>query len=270
MSATARDPRALIRVLRGGATLDDLAPVDALAIGAHPDDIELGCGGTVATLVAQGRTVAFVHLTHGEAGTRGTPTQRDDEARQAAAALGVETVVQLDCGDGALRKDEIEIDALIAVVRRLHPELVLGPPPIDRHPDHRRAYHLVDDAMFYAGLRKRAPGLGGDAHRPALVVSYMQHDAFDPSFIVDVTDAWPRKMAALDAYESQIHPGDGGHGATGDDPPTKISSPSFRASVVGRAQHFGQMIGVDYGEPFWRRTPLAIRDPFVLVPRGLR
>ncbi len=149
----------------------------------------------------------------------------------------------LDCGDGGLRHGAAEEDALIAELRRLRPELVLGPTPADRHPDHGRAHRLVADACFYAGLRRRGAGA---PHRPAAVFSYMQHDPFVPSFIVDVTTAWATKERALDAYESQLHqprtaePGVGWATAPATTqvpvpaaPPaaTKVSSPEFRLAV---------------------------------------
>ncbi|MCZ6725851.1 MAG: bacillithiol biosynthesis deacetylase BshB1 [Acidobacteria bacterium] len=237
--------------------------LDVLAIGAHPDDVELGCGGTLATLVAAGRRVGILHLTRGEAGTRGTPEERQDEARSAAAALGVAAVEYLDCGDGRLNTDEDEEDALIAQLRRWRPEIVLGPPASDRHPDHGRAHRLVADASFYAGLARRGQG---EPYRPAAVFSFMQHDAFEPRFVVDVSAAWGQKLAALAAYRSQLHQAD----SEASGPPTKVASPEFRAAVEGRARHFGQLIGAEFGEPFWSRLPVAISDLMTLVPGGLR
>ncbi len=239
--------------------------LEVLAIGAHPDDIELGCGGMLALLANAGHRVGSLHLTSGEAGTRGTPDERREEAREAAKALGVSHVEFLDFGDGALRTGKDEEDVLIAVLRRLRPEMVLGPAQRDRHPDHGRAYRLVVDACFYAGLQKRNVG---QAHRPAAVFSYLQHDDARPSFIVDITETWAQKMAALDAYESQIHrPGRREQRA---EPQTKISSSMFRAAVEGRARHFGQQIGVEFGEPFLSAGPLAVQDPFSLISKGLR
>jgi len=128
--------------------------LDVLAIGAHPDDAELGCGGTLALLAQAGKRVGLLHLTAGEAGSRGTAESRRREAENAAAALGASELAFLDCGDGDLRRGTAEEDALIAELRRLRPELVLGPTPADRHPDHGRAHRLVADACFYAGLRR--------------------------------------------------------------------------------------------------------------------
>jgi bacillithiol biosynthesis deacetylase BshB1 len=237
--------------------------LDVLAIGAHPDDVELGCGGTLAALAAAGHQVGILHLTRGEAGTRGTPEAREAEARSAAAALGAAAVDFLNCGDGRLRSGDDEEDALIAKLRQWRPEIVLGPTPSDRHPDHGRAHRLVAAAAFYAGLARRGQG---EPHRPAAVFSYMQHDPFAPSFVVDVTAGWEGKLAALAAYESQLH--QPGRAASG--PPTKVASPEFRAAIEGRARHFGLLIGSEYGEPFWSPLPLAVRDPLMLAPGGRR
>jgi bacillithiol biosynthesis deacetylase BshB1 len=207
--------------------------------------------------------VGIVHLTRGEAGTRGTVEERRAEAEVAAAALRVQELVFLDCGDGALRTGPEEEDALIEVLRRYRPDLVFSPSPSDRHPDHGRAHRLVAAASYYAGLASRGDS---EPHRPAAVFSYMQHDPFEPSFIVDVTSTWQSKLEALAAYSSQLHQ----PGGSRDEPLTKVASPEFRAAVVGRAQHYGLAVGAAYGEPFWSRLPLAVADPWALVPGGLR
>ncbi len=237
--------------------------LDVLAVGTHPDDVELSCGGTVALLAEQGKKVGVLHLTRGELGTRGTPEEREVEARAAAAALGASAMTVLDCGDGALRRGKAEEDSLIEVLRDWRPEILLGPPASDRHPDHGRAHRLVADAAFYAGLARRGTG---EPHRPGAVFSYMQHDPFEPSFIVDVTRTWDRKIAALAAYDSQLYRPDSDR----DEPMTKVSSPEYFLAIEGRARHFGQMIGAAFGEPFWSRLPLAIGDVMGLLPRGLR
>jgi bacillithiol biosynthesis deacetylase BshB1 len=277
-----------------------MSKLDVLAIGPHPDDVELGCGGTLALAARQGRRVGILHLTRGERGTRGTPEQRLAEAEQAAAALGAVELAFLDCGDGALRHGEPEEEALIEVLRTWRPELVLGPPRHDRHPDHERGHRLVAAAAFYSGLQARGSRAMA-AHRPAAVFSYMQHRTFVPSFVVDVTVAWEAKLAALAAYRSQLYqPGGGGaaadsevSGATGghresrgqgisagaglakdsgagNGPATKVSSREFRLAVEGRARHFGQLIGAELGEPFWSPQPLAVADLLALLPGGPR
>lgn len=250
-----------------------------LAVGAHPDDVELGCGGTVALLAAAGHRVGILHLTRGEAGTRGSALERRREAEAAAGALGAAALLFLDCGDAALAHGREQEDALIAVLRRHRPEIVLGPTPSDRHPDHGRAHRLVRDACYYAGLAARAPAAAADPeaqpphpapHRPAAFHAYMQHDAFDPSFVVDVTSAWATKQRALDCYRSQLYqPGE--ERAAG--PETKVATRDFRLAMEGRARHFGNLIGAELGEPFWSPLPLAVPDAATLLalrPGGVR
>jgi bacillithiol biosynthesis deacetylase BshB1 len=218
--------------------------LDVLAIGAHPDDVELGCGATVALLARQGRRVGILHLTRGERGTRGTAEERLAEAERAASALGVADLAFLDTGDGGLRTGPAEEDALIEVLRTWRPDLVLGPAPSDRHPDHGRAQRLVEAACFYSGLANRgAAHPATAAHRPAAFFSYMQHDPFEPS----------------------VQPGERPSG-----PVTKVSTEDFSLMVEGRARHFGSLIGATFGEPFWNRLPLAVSDPFLLLPGGVR
>lgn len=249
--------------------------VDLLAVGAHPDDVELGCGGTLAKLAAAGRRVGILHLTCGEAGTRGTVAERRREAEAAAAVLGVAALDILDCGDGGLRTGAAEEDAVIEVVRRLRPEVVLAPPPADRHPDHGRAHALTAAACFYAGLagrRLRGTTAGLAPHRPAAVFHYMQHDPFEPDFVVDVSAHWETRRAALACYASQLHPAAGGRaeGADPGGPPTKVASRGFALALEGRARHFGFLIGAEHGEPFAGRLPLAVSDPLAVVPGGIR
>jgi bacillithiol biosynthesis deacetylase BshB1 len=253
--------------------IDGAETVDVLAVGAHPDDVELGCGGTLALLARQGRRVGIVHLTRGEAGSRGTPAVRRREAERAAETLGAAALEILDCGDGSLRTGPHEEDELIAVLRRLRPELVLGPPPVDRHPDHGRAHRLLAAACYYAGLAARGPRVSqSPPHRPGAVFSFMQHDSFEPDFVVDVSAAWETKLEALGCYESQLHRPGEGEGGDGEQhgPPTKIASREFALTIEGRARHWGLLIGAEYGEPFGSRLPLAVADPLALVPGGLR
>ena len=256
-----------------------MGPVDILAIGAHPDDVELGCGGTLAKLAAAGRRVGILHLTRGEAGTLGSPEQRRREAERAAEILGAADLAILDCGDGRLRTGPAEEELLIAELRRLRPELVFAPTPADRHPDHGRSHRLTVDACFYAGLAQRGPGAErrtGQAapHRPGAIFTYMQHDLFEPAFVVDVTATWAAKMAALDAYGSQLHPGGAeaslAAASASEGARTKVASREFRLAVEGRARHFGLLVGAELGEAFGILRPLAVADPWQLLPGGLR
>ncbi len=243
--------------------------LDILAFGPHPDDVELACGGTLARAVGNGRKVGIVHLTRGEMGTRGTPEERRREARRAAEILGVSAMEILDCGDGALRTGPEEEDRLIELVRRFRPDVVLGPPPRDRHPDHGRAHDLVEAACFYAGVGKRSPELG-PPHRPAVTFQYLLHDSYEPDFVVDVTDVWEVRTKAVSAYSSQVFQAGGDDGTGADEPPTKIASRDFWHAQEGRARHFGGLVGAAFGEAFLSRLPLAVGDVLDLVPGGIR
>ena len=154
------------------------------------------------------------------------------------------------------------------MLRTWRPDLVLSPTPHDRHPDHGRAHRLVEAAAYYAGLAGRAPNRGPVPHRPAVVFSYMQHDAFEPSFVVDVSADWATKVEALRAYRSQLNVAPEEQG--GDKPATKVSSREFWHAVEGRARHFGLMINAEMGEPFWSRLPLAVGNPMSILPGGIR
>lgn len=222
-----------------------------LAIGAHPDDVEIGCGATLAALVEAGARAGIVHLTSGEAGTRGSATIRRREAEEAASRLGVSELAFLDCGDGGLRTGRTEEDALIAVIRRLKPSLLLIPPAVDRHPDHERAHRLAKDAAFYAGLVRRSEGA---PHRPGRTLGYALHQAVEPTVIVDVEATWETKMHALDAYESQLAPRDARADAGG----TWVASAAFRAAIDARGRHYGALIGAAFGEPLSAHGPLAL------------
>lgn len=226
---------------------------DVLAVGAHPDDVELFMGGTVASLVRRGRRVAILDLTRGEMGTRGSAAGRKREAARAAKLLGAVARRTLDLGDGGLRTDRRAELEVAAAIRAFRPRLVLAPPKEARHPDHARAGRLVAEASFLAGLAKlRLPGA---PHRPDRVVHAMERNLFLPTFVVDVTDGWPAKMAAIRAFESQFHR----PGATG--PETFISRPEFLEEIEVRGRFFGSLVGVRYGEPFLSDLPPRLADP---------
>jgi bacillithiol biosynthesis deacetylase BshB1 len=227
-------------------------PVDVLAIAAHADDVELTCAGTLVALKARGRRFGLVDLTRGEMGTRGDAAVREREALAAAEILGAEFRETLDCGDGGLRPTRENELAVIDLIRRERPRLVLTSYPEDRHPDHARAGRLVADAAFYAGLRKLETS--HPAHRPQQTIFFSTAYLHAPTFIVDVTAAWPRRLEAIRAFSSQFHaPGS-------PEPQTMLSREPFLASIEARARHFGFMIGVEFGEGFMSRPP-RIDDP---------
>ena len=231
-------------------------PVDVLAFGPHPDDVELGCGGTLAALAARGRSFGIVDLTRGEMATRGTPELRAAEAAEAGRLLGARFRVNLDLGDGDLRTDRAAQLLVVEAVRRSRPRLVLAPLAEDRHPDHERAGRLVREASWYAGLAKLETGLA--AHRPDQVVFYAAYALLQPTFLVDVSASFETKRAALRAYASQFHaPGAPSSG----EPETYVSSKSFWDGVEARARAYGRIANVAYAEGFLAKAPPLLGDP---------
>ena len=227
--------------------------VEILAIAAHPDDIELGCAGTLIQWKARGGRFGIVNLTRGEMGTRGDAAIREREARRAAAILGAEFRETLDFGDGGLRQTRENELALIEVIRREKPRLILTSFPEDRHPDHRRAGELVTDAAFYAGLRKIETSL--PAHRPQQTIYFSSSYVHAPTFVVDVTPAMETRRAAIRAFASQFHD------PRSKEPATLLSTQGFLEAIEARARHFGYLIGVEFGEGFVSKRPPRIDDP---------
>ena len=219
------------------------------AWAAHPDDTEISCGGTIASLAKGGRKVAIVDLTRGEMGTRGTAKTREQEAVRAAEILGVAERVNLGLPDTGLANTREHQLAVIRELRRLRPAVCLINAPHDRHPDHGAAAKLLLDAFFYSGLAKiktrDAHGREQDPWRPSHVMHYMQDRKFEPDFIVDVTGTQPIKEKAILAFATQMNVED-----PGDEPETYISSTTFFEGLRARARHYGHMGGCEYGEPF--------------------
>jgi bacillithiol biosynthesis deacetylase BshB1 len=229
--------------------------VDILAFGPHPDDVELGAGGTLAGLASRGRTFGICDLTRGEMGTRGTPEIRSREAQEAARILGARFRETLDLGDGNLRTDREAELAVIDVVRRRRPRIVLAPWHEDRHPDHARAHRLVTSAAWYAGLKALATGAA--PHRPQQVVYFPASYDFSrpPAFLVDVTATFEKKLAAIRAYESQFLGGE-----RPGEPETYISSKGFFEGITARARVFGRMANMAYAEAFQSALPPRLED----------
>jgi bacillithiol biosynthesis deacetylase BshB1 len=233
--------------------------VHIIAFGSHADDVELGCGGTLLEAVRRGQGVGIVDLTRGEMGTRGAPETRRQESLESARKIGAAFRESLDFGDGNLRAGREEELALIRLIRRWKPSILLAPWPDDRHPDHTRTGRLVTDAWFYAGLARIETG--EPAHRPDIVAYYIQNYQQPPSFVVDVTSSFDAKMDAVRTYKSQFHdPGSS-------EPVTFIAKESFLPMIEARARHFGALIGVDYGEAFVTKQPPRV-DDLVAAYRG--
>jgi bacillithiol biosynthesis deacetylase BshB1 len=226
--------------------------VDILFFGAHPDDVELACGGLAAKSVKEGRPVGIIDLTRGELGTRGTPQTRKREAANAARALGASFREQLDFGDGELRTGREQELQVIDRIRRHRPAVVVVSYPDERHPDHVRTGQIVTDASFYAGLKSLRTE--HPAHRPQAVIYYLQNYMLEPSFIVDVSAHWKAKMRAVAAFKSQFYD------PKSNEPNTILSSPEFLDVIEARGRHFGAMIGARYGEPFVTKQPPRVDD----------
>jgi N-acetylglucosamine malate deacetylase 1 len=227
--------------------------VDILVFGAHADDVELTCGGTIVRATKSGSRVGIVDVTQGEMGTRGDPETRRAESLAAAEVLGADFRERLDLGDGGLRLGPEEETAVIRLIRRHRPKILFAPYPDDRHPDHTRTGRLVTDAWFYAGLARRVTD--EPAHRADVVVYYIQNYVQHPSFVVDVTEYYEDRMKAIRCYASQFHNPDS------DEPETFISRRSFIDLIDARARHFGGLIGREYGEGFVTRQPPMVNDP---------
>ena len=229
--------------------------LDILAFGAHPDDVELSCGGTIAKEVSLGKKVGIVDLTRGELGTRGSAEIRDKEAKQAASILGVSMRENLGFRDGFFKNDEANQLEIIKILRKYRPKLVLCNAQTDRHIDHGRAALLIHEASFLSGLRKIDTVVDGTPQkpwRPSQVYHYMQWNNDPCDFVVDISEYIDKKMAAILAFGSQFY------NEKSKEPETPISSQQFLDSIQNRAADLGRMIGVSYAEGFTTQRQLAV------------
>jgi len=223
--------------------------MDIIAFGAHPDDTELSCAGTLASLIRKGLDAAVIDLTRGEMGSRGTPELRLAEAKKAAEILGLKARDNLGLPDTELQNSrELQLP-VIERVRHYKPHICILPAPSDRHPDHGNAARLLIDAIFYSGLAKivtrdKKRNIQ-QPHRPAHILHYMQDQPFEPDFVFDITDTIDQKENAIKAFESQFNVSD-----PGDEPSTYISDPDFFISLRARAKQLGHLAGFEYGEGF--------------------
>lgn len=231
------------------------AQLDILAFGAHPDDVELSCGGTIAKEVSLGKKVGIVDLTRGELGTRGSAEIRDRESKQAASILGVSTRENLGFRDGFFRNDEAHQLEIIKTLRKYKPRVVLCNAQTDRHIDHGRAASLVHDACFLSGLRKIETVINDKPQkiwRPSQVYHYMQWNNDPCDFVVDVSEFMDKKMESILAYSSQFYD------KKSNEPETPISSQQFLDSIQNRAADLGRIIGVRYAEGFTTQRQLGV------------
>ncbi|MDF1516502.1 MAG: bacillithiol biosynthesis deacetylase BshB1 [Lutibacter sp.] len=228
-----------------------------LAIGAHPDDVELGCGATIAKEISLGKKVGILDLTKGELGTRGSAEIRAEEAKNGAKILGVEIRENLGFADGFFINDEKHQLEIIKIIRKYKPEIVLCNAYDDRHIDHPKGSKLVSDACFLSGLVKVETKLNGfkqEAWRPKFVYHYIQWKNLEPDFVVDVSGFMDKKMAAVKAYSSQFYD------PNSKEPTSPISSKNFLDSVFYRAQDLGRLVGVEAAEGFNTERCVAVKS----------
>jgi bacillithiol biosynthesis deacetylase BshB1 len=236
--------------------------LDILAIGVHPDDVELSCAGTILKHIELGKTVGILDLTLGELGTRGNATIRTQEAMRAASILGVSVREQLNMADGFFENNETNQRLIIEVIRKYQPELILCNAISDRHPDHGRAAKLTTDACFYSGLLKvetKENTTTQKPWRPKAVYHYIQDNFIEPDFVIDVTAYNDKKMESIMAYSSQFFD------PNSKEPQTPISSKNFIDYINVKARLFGRSINVDFAEGFTVNRYMGVNNLFDLV-----
>lgn len=234
--------------------------LDILAIGVHPDDVELGCSGTIINEIKLGKKAGILDLTQGELGTRGTVETRYSEAKIAADIMGVAVRENMKFRDGFFVNDEAHILKLISAIRKFQPEVILGNVLDDRHPDHGRAGHLIADASYLSGLLKietfDESGNPQEKWRPKIVLHYIQDWYHEPDLLIDISDVFDQRMEAIEAYSTQFFSTDVDY----DGPQTYISTPDFLDSVIARARMFGKRLGVKYAEGFISQKKIGIKS----------
>jgi len=238
--------------------------LDILAIGAHPDDVELSCGATIAKEIANGKKVGIIDLTRGELGTRGTAETRDVEAENAKKILGASIRLNMEFADGFFINDKEHQIELIKMIRKYRPDIVLCNAVDDRHIDHPKASELVSDACFLSGLLKiDTKNVDEDGWqepwRPKHVYHYIQWKNIEPDFVVDVSGYLDKKLEAVFAYKTQFHQQDS------KEPVTPISTTNFKDSISYRAQDMGRLIGTEHGEGFTVERYVAVKSFYDLI-----
>lgn len=229
--------------------------IDALFFAAHPDDVELSCGGTAAKLVKIGKKVGITDLTQGELSTRGSAGLRKKEAQNASKVLGISKRINLGIPDGDIQNTPSNRSKIIKIIRDLRPEIIFFPHYYDRHPDHFHAHELVKESAFYAGLSRIKTILNGrlqKAFRPRKNYYYMQTYIFEPNIITDISDVHDIKMKAISCYKSQFY------NPNSKEPATFISDPGFIKFIETRARTYGFMAGVEFGEPFFTEEKVKL------------
>ncbi|MBI1192872.1 MAG: bacillithiol biosynthesis deacetylase BshB1 [Bacteroidetes bacterium] len=233
--------------------------LDVLAFGAHPDDVELSCSGTLLLEQKRGHSVGIVDLTLGELGTRGDVETRRAEAEKSSVILGLSVRINLELPDGFIQADRPSILAVIRILRQFRPDVVLAPALEDRHPDHGRAGNLVTEACFLAGLARIEtywqPGEGPQQPwRPRSLHQYIQDRLLKPDFVVDITSVMDQRMQSILAFGTQFYD------PAAEAPNTYISSPEFLEGIYSRAREMGRMAGFAYGEGFTTRKVAGVKS----------
>lgn len=237
--------------------------LDILAFGAHPDDIELSCAGTLIVESIKGKKVGIVDLTQGELGTRGDVDTRRQEAQNAAAIMKIDIRDNLSMADGFFKNDKEHQLKVITALRKYQPEIVLCTAPEDRHPDHGRTADLITEAAFLSGLQKiithsnegdRSENNLQKEWKPKYVFNYIQDRYLQPDFVIDITEGFDKKMEAIKAYKTQFY------NPESNETQTYLSSPDFLDSIVYRAKMFGKMIGVKYAEGYISKKMIGLKS----------
>ena len=229
--------------------------LDILAFGAHPDDVELGCAGTIAKEISLGKKVGIIDLTRGELGTRGSVAIRNAESAAATKILGVTVRENLEMRDGFFVNDEAHQLIIIKILRKYRPEIVLCNATEDRHIDHGKGSKLVSDACFLSGLQQIKTEIGGirqEFHRPKCVYHYIQWKNIEPDFVVDISGFNDIRLAAILAYKSQFYD------PNSNEIETPIATKNFKDNLNNRAQDFGRLIGTDFAEGYTTERVVAV------------
>lgn len=236
--------------------------VDILAIGAHPDDVELSCSGTLLKQIDSGYTVGLLDLCQGELGTRGTPDIRKKEADEAAQKMGAQFRWNAGLKDGFLFSNENNNRVVAAYIRRARPKFILANAPTDRHPDHGRSAEIAKEAFFLAGLKALRLELNGDelaAWRPKVLLHYIQDYHLVPDLVVDISSFMQQKLELVKTFSSQFYDPDS------NEPETPISTKSFFDQLSGKARTYGRYAGFEFGEGFISPRPIGVGDINELV-----
>ena len=237
--------------------------LDVLAIAAHPDDVELSAGGTLIKLAGMGYRTGILDMTRGEAGTRGTPEIRRQEAERAAAILGLAVRENLELPDAHIWLNEDSRVKLVRALRKLRPRVIFTQHWDDPHPDHAHTAQLVREAMHIAGLTKYDSESGQERWRPNCVAHFLFPRTVAPTFIVDISEQSKQKWEAIASHASQFF------NSESKEPQSRVSTQAFLQEIEARDRYFGALIGAERGEAFWVREALNVDDPVALLTRRM-